>query len=58
MALLGHANEVLPLKKLATLCRRAENEYVGAKSGIMDQFVVGGAIAFCGVDTLLPRMNG
>jgi galactokinase len=45
MALLGHANEVLPLKKLATLCRRAENEYVGAKSGIMDQFVVGGAIA-------------
>ena len=45
MALLGHAKEALPLKKLATLCRRAENEYVGAKSGIMDQFVVGGAIA-------------
>jgi galactokinase len=45
MALLGHAKEVLPLKRLATLCRRAENEYVGAKSGIMDQFVVGGAIA-------------
>jgi galactokinase len=33
MALLGHAKEALPLKKLATLCRRAENEYVGAKSG-------------------------
>ncbi|HXC96257.1 MAG TPA: galactokinase [Edaphobacter sp.] len=46
MALLGHAKKTLPLKKLATLCRRAENEYVGAKSGIMDQFVVGGAIAY------------
>jgi galactokinase len=30
---------------LATLCRQAENEYVGAKSGIMDQFVVAGAEA-------------
>jgi galactokinase len=45
MALLGKAKEVLSLRELATLCRRAENEYVGAKSGIMDQFVVGGAIA-------------
>jgi galactokinase len=45
MALLGHANVTLPLKKIATLCRRAENEYVGAKSGIMDQFVVAGAVA-------------
>jgi galactokinase len=35
----------LPLEKVATLCRRAENEYVGAKSGIMDQFVVAGAVA-------------
>ena len=45
MALLGHANVTLPLKKIATLCRRAENEYVGAKSGIMNQFVVAGAVA-------------
>jgi galactokinase len=45
MALLGHARTELPLEKVATLCRRAENEYVGAKSGIMDQFVVTAAIA-------------
>jgi len=45
MALLDHAGVTLPLEKVATLCRRAENEYVGAKSGIMDQFVVAGAVA-------------
>jgi galactokinase len=45
MALLGHAGVALPLEKVATLCRRAENEYVGAKSGIMDQFVVTGGVA-------------
>jgi galactokinase len=45
MALLAHSGSNLPLEKLATLCRRAENEYVGAKSGIMDQFVVAGAVA-------------
>jgi galactokinase len=45
MALLGYAGIELPLEKVATLCRRAENEYVGAKSGIMDQFVVAGAVA-------------
>jgi len=45
MALLGHARVVLPLEKVATLCRRAENEYVGAKSGIMDQFAVAGCVA-------------
>jgi galactokinase len=45
LALLAHAGASLPLKELATLCRRAENEYVGAKSGIMDQFVVAGAVA-------------
>jgi galactokinase len=44
MALLGHAGVMLPLEKIATLCRRAENEYVGAKSGIMDQFVVTGGV--------------
>jgi galactokinase len=45
MALLGHAGVTLPLEKVARFCRRAENEYVGAKSGIMDQFVVAGAVA-------------
>jgi galactokinase len=45
VALLGHAGVELPLEKVATLCRRAENEYVGAKSGIMDQFVVAGGVA-------------
>ena len=45
MALLAHAGIELPLKKVATLCRRAENEYVGAKSGIMDQFASAGCVA-------------
>jgi galactokinase len=45
MALLSHAGVTLPLERIATLCRRAENEYVGAKSGIMDQFVVTGGVA-------------
>jgi galactokinase len=45
MALLGRAGVQLPLEKVATLCRRAENEYVGAKSGIMDQFAVAGCVA-------------
>jgi galactokinase len=45
MAMLAHAGVALPLAKIATLCRRAENEYVGAKSGIMDQFVVVGGVA-------------
>jgi galactokinase len=29
----------LPLPEIAQLCRRAENEFVGARVGIMDQFV-------------------
>ncbi|HEV2709432.1 MAG TPA: galactokinase [Edaphobacter sp.] len=45
MALLSHADAELPLKTVATLCRRTENEFVGAKSGIMDQFIVAGGIA-------------
>ena len=45
MALLSHAGAELPLKTVATLCRRTENEFVGAKSGIMDQFIVAGAVA-------------
>jgi galactokinase len=45
MAILHLSGSSLSLEKLATLCRRAENEFVGAKSGIMDQFVVAGAVA-------------
>ena len=45
IAILAHAKVSLPLESIATLCRRAENEYVGAKSGIMDQFVVVGGVA-------------
>jgi galactokinase len=45
MALLSHAGKELPLKTVATLCRRTENEFVGAKSGIMDQFIVAGGVA-------------
>jgi galactokinase len=45
MALLAQAGVTLSLAKVAMLCRRAENEYVGAKSGIMDQFVVAGGVA-------------
>lgn len=44
MALLDLVGVTPPLAKVATLCRRAENDYVGAKSGIMDQFVVAGAV--------------
>jgi len=44
MALLSHAKTELPLEKIATVCRRAENEYVGAQTGIMDQFVVAGGV--------------
>ena len=45
MGLLWLAGVTLPLERVATLCRKAENEYVGAKSGIMDQFVVAGGMA-------------
>ena len=45
LALLKHAGVELPLEQLADVCRRAENEYVGAKTGIMDQFVVAGGVA-------------
>lgn len=38
------ADVSLPLEKVATLCRRAENEYVGAPCGIMDQFIVAGGV--------------
>ncbi len=45
MALLSQSGVEFPLEQLATVCRRAENEYVGAKSGIMDQFIVAGGVA-------------
>ena len=44
LAMLAQAKVSLDLRTLSRLCRRAENEYVGAKSGIMDQFVVAGAV--------------
>jgi galactokinase len=36
---LSAANHTIDRTKLASLCQRAENEYVGARVGIMDQFV-------------------
>jgi galactokinase len=45
MALLALVRVQLPLETVAPMCRRAENEYVGAKSGIMDQFAVAGCVA-------------
>jgi galactokinase len=44
MALLGFIGASMPLPELANACRRAENQYVGAKSGIMDQFIVAGGV--------------
>lgn len=38
-ALLDLANQSVDLCKLARLCQHAENEFVGARVGIMDQFV-------------------
>ena len=45
MALLAVAHRTLPGEQIATLSRRAENEYVGASSGIMDQFVITNGVA-------------
>jgi galactokinase len=42
-ALLSLTEARIPLPRLAQLCQRAENTYVGASTGIMDQF-----IACCG----------
>jgi galactokinase len=39
LAFLGLSGGVLPLPQIAQLCQRAENEFVGARVGIMDQFV-------------------
>jgi len=37
-ALLANADRTLSKLEIATLCQRAENEFVGARVGIMDQF--------------------
>jgi galactokinase len=39
LALLSLAGTSMPLPEVAQLCRAAENNFVGAKVGIMDQFV-------------------
>jgi galactokinase len=39
LALLSLSGERLALPEVAKLCRRAENDFVGARVGIMDQFV-------------------
>ncbi|HEY4049206.1 MAG TPA: galactokinase [Acidobacteriaceae bacterium] len=38
-ALLSLARAEMPLAKIALACQRAENGFVGAQSGIMDQFI-------------------
>lgn len=40
VALLSHAKTYLLPAQVATLCQRAENNYVGSPCGIMDQFVI------------------
>jgi galactokinase len=39
LALLSLSEGELPPKDIARLCQRAENEFIGARVGIMDQFV-------------------
>src|SRR3954466_409216 len=39
LALISLNGGMLPLPEVAKLCRKAENEFVGARVGIMDQFV-------------------
>ena len=38
-ALTGNSNITIDRRELALLCQKAENEFVGARVGIMDQFV-------------------
>ncbi len=38
-ALLSSAGETIDLSRLALACQRAENEFVGMRCGIMDQFI-------------------
>ena len=44
-AILSLTGTTIPLPQVARLCQRAENDYVGASTGIMDQF-----IACCGAE--------
>jgi galactokinase len=39
IALMNLAGKTLPLPEVAKLCQRAENTFVGARVGIMDQFI-------------------
>ena len=39
LALMSMSNAQLPLTEIAQICRQAENDFVGARVGIMDQFV-------------------
>jgi len=39
LALLSLSGETMPLPELAKLCQRCENIFIGARVGIMDQFV-------------------
>ena len=39
LALLSLSDGTMPLKRVAKLCQTAENNFVGARVGIMDQFV-------------------
>jgi galactokinase len=45
VAVLSLTSAQIPMPKVARLCQRAENEFVGASTGIMDQF-----IACCGAE--------
>jgi galactokinase len=46
-ALMDVANTKVDLKQLALLCQRAENEFVGARCGIMDQFASCQGLSSC-----------
>ncbi len=45
VALLAQMQLTMPPAEIATLCRRAENNFVGSPCGIMDQFVITNAVA-------------
>ena len=39
-ALLGLSGQEIEDKRIPTICKKAENEYIGVKSGIMDQYII------------------
>ncbi|MGH9567701.1 MAG: galactokinase, partial [Candidatus Angelobacter sp.] len=39
LAILSFYKDVLPMEEVARICHRAENEFIGARVGIMDQFI-------------------